>query len=171
MKKSVERRLVDLPIDVARQMYHQGGTMRETALCAFDEKELTYGRLPKTWEEFCESSFVNKEYFIGIGSKIACHENTFRYSTDDKNLLPSEEAAKAHLALMQLHQLRDCYRQGWKPNWNSVYNKYCIESNNFSYDIVSYTSSVRFLAFQTRERAMEFLSNFRDLIEEVVDLI
>lgn len=169
--KSIERRCVGLPIDVARQMYHQGGELKEIALEAFNEKELIDHVLPKTWEEFCESSFIDKEYFIGIGSKILCYENTFRYYIDDKNLLPSEEAAKAHLALMQLHQLRDCYRQGWKPDWNeqSVKHTILIDHN----DIVvgkSYVISC-FLSFKTEELAEEFLSNFRELIEEAGDLI
>ena len=35
---------------------------------------------------------------------------------EDKNMFQSQKAAKQHLALMQLHQLRDCYRQGWIPS-------------------------------------------------------
>lgn len=131
----------------------------------------TEPQLPKTWEEFY-SKYKGGKYFIEGNSIIKHVSPNYIFNKDiDRNMLPSEEAAKAHLALMQLHQLRDCYRQGWKPDWNSVYNKYCIERNNFSHDIVSYTSSVRFLSFQTHERAMEFLSNFRDLIEEIGDLI
>ena len=40
-----------------------------------------------------------------------------RDKDSDKNILPSKQAAEAHLALMQLHQLRDCYRQGWTPSF------------------------------------------------------
>ena len=90
----------------------------------------------------------------------------------DKNLLPSKESAEAHLALMQLHQLRDCYRQGWVPDWNNVnQNKYCIENHSNTHHNVSYTASVHFLAFQTDEITEEFLHNFEDLIKKAGDLI
>lgn len=42
-----------------------------------------------------------------------------RLPNADKNMLPSLEAAKAHLAYIQLHQLRDCYRQDWLPDWSN----------------------------------------------------
>ena len=130
-------------------------------------------QLPKTWEEFCESSFVDKGYFIGTGSKIICYEKTFRYPIEDKNLLPSEEAVKAHLALIQLHQLRDCYRQGWKPDWseNRTVKHNIVHYNGEGYGVfASYTTPV-FLSFQSMEIAEEFLNNFRELIEQAGDLI
>ena len=71
---------------------------------------------------------------------------------------------------MQLHQLRDCYRQGWKPDWKSMTDKYCIVNCEWP-SIVSYTTYVRFLSFQSSEIAQQFLDNFRDLIEEAGDLI
>lgn len=128
-------------------------------------------QLPKTWEEFCKSSVIDKEYFIGTGSIIIECKNTLRHANNDKNLLPSEGAAKAHLALMQLHQLRDCYRQGWKPDWNSNYQeKYILEFEETSPVSESYTSPY-FLAFQSKEIAEEFKNNFIYLIKQAKDLI
>src|SRR5574344_1919310 len=84
-------------------------------------------QLPKTLKEFCDSFYIYKENMIYISSEILEHCDEFRRYDLDKNLLPSETAAKQHLALMQLHQLRDCYRQGWKPDWkNNNLPKYCI---------------------------------------------
>ena len=86
--------------------------------------------LPKTWEEFCKQNGVREgEYYIGSQSDVVevfvC--NYFhRRKTIDRNILPNKQAAEQHLALMQLHQLRDCYRQGWVPNYTSTSNKFCI---------------------------------------------
>ena len=70
-------------------------------------------KLPETWEEFCKLYPIKEEeYYIELNSiptEVSIGE---RFDHDDKNVLPSKQAAKAHLALMQLHQLRDCYRQG-----------------------------------------------------------
>ena len=89
------------------------------------------------------------------------------------NILPSKDAAEAHLALMQLHQLRDYYRQGWVPDWNSINeNKYSIISDEMKvYIIQNVLLAPCFLAFQSKEIAEEFLNNFRDLIEQAGDLI
>lgn len=134
-------------------------------------------QLPKTWEEFCDKH-INNEYYISECSSIERLALGHIYKASlDKNLLPSIEAAKAHLALMQLHQLRDCYRQGWIPNWYDDYDKWCIE-RSFNYDTnrikikVAWGINVPyFLSFQTEELATEFLNNFRELIEQAGDLI
>ena len=72
-------------------------------------------QLPKTWEEFCKQNNINKEEaFICTSGWIETIKkvDTQRIVDYDKNVLPSKQAAEQHLALMQLHQLRDCYRQG-----------------------------------------------------------
>lgn len=130
-------------------------------------------KLPKTWEEFCDSFYVDKEYFISPSSEILEHSDDFRQYSLDKNLLPSEIAAEQHLALIQLHQLRDCYRQGWIPDWkdeNSI--KYAIVYNCSGELIVEdYAVTPMFLSFQSEELAKEFINNFCDLIEQAGDLI
>ena len=129
-------------------------------------------QLPKTWREFCYNNDRKpNEAFIDDSSEIrliiARHE---RKSSCDQNILPSKQAAEAHLALMQLHQLRDCYRQGWTPDWSDCKNKYGIIYNG-AYCIIVNTHTSEFLTFQSREIAEEFLNNFRDLIEQAGDLI
>ena len=128
-------------------------------------------KFPKTWEEFCEHYKIKKsEYYLDTSSCIIVIADGKRYSSSDRNLLPSKEAAEAHLALMQLHQLRDCYRQGWEPDCKG-YNKYVIFKNRDKYDVFTSSWEIRFLTFQDRERAEEFLNNFRELIEQAGDLI
>jgi hypothetical protein len=127
--------------------------------------------LPKTWEEFCNQNSVGTEYFITEFSSIANTDINKRVYSNNKNLLSTKEDAEAHLALMQLHRLRDVYRQGWVPDWNDGTGKYCILFNPDNLDIVTYTRAPHFLAFQSREIAEEFIKNFKDLIEKVKVLI
>ena len=130
-------------------------------------------KFPKTWEEFCEQNMIKKnECYIDISSCIIVISDGKRYSSSDRNLLPSKEAVEAHLALMQLHQLRNCYRQGWLPDWNDGrQDKYAIISFEDKYEITKFNFSSRFLTFQDEITANEFLTNFRELIEQVGDLI
>ena len=131
-------------------------------------------QLPKTWEEFCEQNEIKKsEYYVDTSSCIIVISDSKRYSGSDRNLLPSKEAAEAHLALMQLHQLRDCYRQEWKPDWSENKTaKYSIEYYDAKdYGVFTSHTMPAFLSFQSMEIAKEFLNNFRDLIEKAGDLI
>lgn len=131
-------------------------------------------QLPKTWEEFCEQNPIKKtEKYIDLNSEIdvAVISQVKREFEKDKNILPSKEAAEAHLALMQLHQLRDCYRQGWIPDWTSGNAHYCITKVKNILKVVSSWQTNYFLSFPTLELAQQFLDNFRDLIEQVEDLI
>ena len=137
-------------------------------------------QLPKTWEEFCKNYSRKKdECYIDMSCQIVrLVYEIDRDKDSDKNILPSKQAAEAHLALMQLHQLRDCYRQGWTPDWSDCNkNKYCILYNglycntNYNHSIAVHTHTNEFLTFQSREIAQEFLNNFKDLIEQAGDLI
>lgn len=133
-------------------------------------------KLPKTWEEFCEQNKVKDgECYIGNTSYVVevLKGNCFhRRKIHDRNLLPNNKIAEQHLALMQLHQLRDCYRQGWVPNWNNEdEERYSILHNTIHYIITDTTIESKFLIFQSEEIAQEFLNNFRDLIEQAGDLI
>ena len=136
--------------------------------------------LPKTWEEFCKMKKPNKsEAYINNGSE--CVElgdpNEKRLYQGDRNVLPSKKAAEQHLALMQLHQLRDCYRQGWTPDWKNYTTKYVIKNCYYTgtkciepkISDAIYRHS--FLAFPTFKLAEKFLNNFKDLIKQAGDLI
>ena len=130
-------------------------------------------QLPKTWEEFCRQNKIEKnECYLDACSCIEKALIRERCEDSDRNVLPNKQVAEQHLALMQLHQLRDCYRQGWEPDWKSnYYDKYVIVKNRDKYDTFVNDWTSRFLAFQDRETAEKFLTNFRELIEEAGDLI
>ena len=130
-------------------------------------------QLPKTWKEFCKQNVIRDgEHYIDSFSDIVKKTSigTMRNCSFDKNILPNNQAAEQHLALMQLHQLRDCYRQGWVPYWNG-YSKYVIVKNRGEYGVFTSKWTSRFLTFQDMETAKEFLTNFRELIEQAGDLI
>ena len=130
-------------------------------------------KLPETWEEFCKFYPVKgSEYYIDSNSVITLADNGNRLYKVDRNILPSWESAKAHLALMQLNQLRDCYRQGWTPDWkDGVSDKYCIEFATNRYTVFIQNRCSRFLSFQSYEIAEKFLKNFIVLIKQAGDLI
>ena len=131
-------------------------------------------QLPKTWEEFCEQNRIKEgESFIDVHSNIVGVNSYKRHDSYDRNILPSKQAAEQHLALMQLHQLRDCYRQGWKPNYSEQSEDGIWYISKFSDEFgVKFTYClVSFLAFPTRELAVKFLTNFEDLIKQAGDLI
>ena len=128
--------------------------------------------LPETWEEFCKFHPIEEEeYYINISSKIIGFSNNKRNINDDKNMLSSKEAANAHIALMQLHQLRDCYRQGWVPDWENAKIKYCICLYDNKLKAIQVVERSHFLTFQSMELAEKFLKNFKDLIKQAGDLI
>lgn len=170
--EGMEPKTIKLTLEKAKEFYKKGGELKDLALLAFTEEELTKVELPKTWEEFCSQFKIHGEYYIYIDSSIKENSDDYRNSIFDRNMLPSKKAAEAHLALMQLHQLRDCYRQGWKPNWLDDDNKYCIVYNSaYNYSISINKSTRVFLSFQSREIAQLFLDTFRNLIKEAGDLI
>lgn len=129
--------------------------------------------LPKTWIEFCNQNKIRKGeiFFNDVCDMIDGRAfGDIRDSYIDRNILPSEQAAKQHLALMQLHQLRDCYRQGWTPTLDKV-SFGIIKRVSGCLEVKSFIYYLRFLSFQSEEIAQEFLNNFRDLIEQAGDLI
>lgn len=136
-------------------------------------------QLPKTWEEFCKQNNINKEEaYISLPSTIeTMDKDNPRIINNDKNVLPSMQAAEQHLALMQLHQLRDCYRQGWKPTLEDNIDIYTIRksrniiTHKLEITVLAASTLSSFLLFPTYEIASEFLTNFHELIEQAGDLI
>lgn len=144
-KPMKEERNITLTLDKAKEWYKQGGDLKEVALQAFTEQELN--PIPKSWEEYCKmySSQAAQSIFI-MGHP------------------------KKYIALWKLEQLRDCYRQEWKPDWTKNNPIFSIYSTDKEID-VALLFAKHFLSFQSREVAKEFLKNFKYLIEEAGDLI
>lgn len=128
--------------------------------------------LPKTWEEFCDSYPIKEgEFFVDTTCKIF---ETFERQRDpivDANVLPNKKYAEAILALCQLIQLRDCYNNGWQPDWESYKTKYsiCIAQNMVAFDQTEKVS--RLLTFKTPIIREMFYINFKDIIEKAKILL
>lgn len=169
----MEERSIKISLERAREWYNRGGEYKELALSAFSEEEIKASMLPNTWEEFCKMYPIKeREYYIESNSTIVVEGYGSRFNDIDRNLLPSKQAAEQHLALMQLHQLRDYYRQGWVPDWENLYQcKWVIFSNKNVWKIEPIVFSNRFLSFQSEDIAEKFLKNFKGLIETAGDLI
>ena len=160
----METRQIELSLDTAKRLYEQGGEYRDIALTAFKEHELIGDRLPKTWDEYCAKHGE-------VGDKIKASLNT-AYMTINKHVFSDYKQAQAHIAKMKLHLLRDEYRRGWKPDWRNIdESKFVIEMAGNELTVENYGITRYSLSFQDEKRAEEFLTNFRELIEQAGDLI
>lgn len=177
--KEMER-IVTLTLDKAKEWYKKGGELKEIALQAFSEKELS--PLPRNWDEFCENNPIqDHEAFINYanGDITICKECAGsglgvwkRTPEKDRCKCVSQKSAEAHLAMMQLEQLRNCWWDDWKPDWlEGNVQKYVIQKWRDRISIETTYVTHSFLSFPTYEMAKEFLECFRDLIEIAGDLI
>ena len=75
--------------------------------------EIVRVELPKSWEEYCKQNpIVDWEYFINERSEIDEIRKREKNPETDKSTIQTKDMAEAFIALMQLVQLRNCYRQG-----------------------------------------------------------
>jgi len=129
-------------------------------------KEIEKG-LPKTWEEIENL----QGFFVDYGSDIRVTDVDVIKSEVNRNIFATKEQAEASIALAQLSQLREVYRQGWKPDYKDNYAvKYGIHFTNQGLKIGAFYETNVFLLFQSEEIASQFLDNFRDLIEQAKPL-
>jgi hypothetical protein len=122
--------------------------------------------LPKNWKELK----TLKGYYVNGNDAYSGEDFSIRNS--NKNIFATEEQAKASIALAQLSQLREVYRNGWVPDFkNASEIKYCIflEGNNITTNWF-YKSNL-FLSFQDEKTRDLFLENFKDLIEQAKPLM
>ena len=160
-----EKRNITLTLEKAKEWYQKGGELKEIALQAFTEKELN--PLPRSWEEFCKKHPIKEgeSYINSEGKLLSFTTKTARRDWD--HICPSKQSAEAHLAMIQLEQLRDCYNnnsEAW--GWS-----YSIIKRNGIPELVRGCDHDTFLRFNNETVAKEFLKNFRDLIEQAGDLI
>lgn len=163
----METRTIEISLDTAKRWYEQGGELRDLAIGAFGDKILIGNRLPKTWDEYC---IKHGE----VGDRIKASLDT-AYTIINKYTFSDYKQTEAHIAMMKLHLLRDEYRNSWLPCFGDNSKKYGIKRNMIAGKtwlvIALHTYYSDFLSFPTYELAEEFLTNFRDLIEQAWDLI
>ena len=123
-------------------------------------------KLPDTWEEYLEMKGIDR---TDMQEKII----NFVNRCIDEHLLENLDDSNKIAAMVMLIKLRDCYRQGWKPDGTICYQ--ILMGFNEESEITPYVAKrgagSRFLSFPTYEIAMKFLRNFRDLILTANDLI
>lgn len=169
-KEMKEERNITLTLDKAKEWYKKGGELKEIALQAYSEEELNLR--PKSWEEFCKNYPVKPgEAFVDGYSKFITTNLGARNSICDKNVCPSQKSAEAHLAMIQLEQLRNCYRGLFitiigMPVWCIVRYK-----GNLIISHRTWGTNETFLSFQSPEIAEKYLKNFESLIKQAGDLI
>lgn len=129
-------------------------------------KEIKKG-LPKKWEDLEKL----EGYYVSASYSRVISDDEYRLHPDNKCVFLTKEQAQASIALAQLTQLREVYRQGWKPNWNNMsQEKYQVINQRGILKV--FRSDINgFISFQSRKVAEEFLDNFRDLIEKASPLL
>lgn len=123
--------------------------------------------LPATWNEFCEKTKIKEgEAYINDTSHRCVIGNVSlnRRKYEDKNLVPNTAYADAILAMCQLLQLRNCYRNGWVPNWRDSNEKFCICFCNNNMVVKNFIGTHQIFSFQTKELCDMFYNNFRNLL-------
>ena len=161
-KEMKEKRNIKLTIDKAKEWYKKGGELKEIALQAFNERELN--PLPRSWEEFA-TNYARMGYYISSDGKPLMCASSGKLSSP--HVCPSKKSAEAHLAMIQLEQLRNCYNNN-SDAWGWSYS---IVKRNGIPELVRGCDHNTFLRFNNEEIATQFLKNFRDLIEKAGDLI
>lgn len=130
--------------------------------------------LPKSWEEFCENYPIRVgESWTTADSNIPVNDGGItrcRDKNEDKNLLPNKEYAEAILALCQLIQLRDCYNEGWIPDWENDVDKPCISLMKDEWKTIGYACFGQVFCFRSQSLRDKFLKNFRDLLDKIKPL-
>ena len=119
-------------------------------------------KLPMSWEELKEV----KGYFIHQNSDINIHPMIDKAVAYNRNVFPTNEEAKAMLAMAQLCQLRDAWNGGWKADWENDTEKYCIYSYNCKLEKSAFNYTYNPMAFKTEELRNKFMETFKDLLEE-----
>jgi hypothetical protein len=148
----------------------------QTLLCDFKEDlDAVKEFYNENYKEICENLFPKDllalpdkitGFYLQSGlnkiSKVdeARHDNRFGVSY-------SEEQAKGMVAFCELSQILPIFNEGWNPDWNKNYEKWCIKTTNLGINVVGYNHIPHFLAFQTKKKAELFLKEKIDLITDL----
>lgn len=123
--------------------------------------------LPKSWEELGNI----EGYYVDIYSDV-CLIGKCECDSGMKNVFLTKEQAEASIALAQLSQLRNVYRNGWIPIYTNGFKpKYVISFFSEGINKDMYDCYNSFLSFQDEKTRDLFLENFRDLIEKAKPLM
>lgn len=157
---------VELPLDVAKEMYTHGSiALSKFALANYTKEELEAKELPKTWKDL----EIISGYAVNLNSASIFHDGS--NADCNRNVFATKEQAEAVIAMAQLSQLMKVYHNGWSPNWDGPGTKYCILIKKGVIELDTFAISQQFLAFENPKIREEFLKNFRDLIMQAKPLL
>ena len=89
-----------------------------------------------------------------------------------KGLIDSYPTLNQIVAVLKLKKLRDYYNNNWHCDWTNEYENNSIITRSHGELIVRADWAITtFLTFKSMEIAREFLTNFRERIEQAGDLI
>jgi hypothetical protein len=157
-------RNLELSQETAKRWYE--GTDEELKQLALQTyPELGKNKLPITWNG------LEQVYGYYIDSHSIIKKDGGYVHSRNRNLFATKEQAEASIALAQLSQLREVYRDGWKPDYYDNETKYAISICTDKILTTLNANIPYFLSFQDRETRDLFLENFRDLIEKAIPLM
>ena len=145
--------------EIAQKMYESNEqSLKDFALLNYPE--LAKKQLPKSWEELG----VISGWYVNLNS-CPSDINCLDIRQSNNQVFATKEQAEASIALAMLSQLREVYRDGWKPDWSDEKQwKYSIGLFKDRLDDENYKFTCNFLSFQSAEVRDEFLENHRELI-------
>jgi hypothetical protein len=135
--------------------------------------ELAKKELPKSFDDFEKFKKGKPSGFFAYTKNTIVECISFSNSNCKAHpiVFATKEQAQASIALAQLSQLREVYRNGWMPDWTDHNEKHCIVFMENEFITEYYLSSNTFLSFQDAETRDLFLENFIELIEKAKPLI
>ena len=113
---------------------------------------------PRSWEEYDKAP--NSERITTRAGVFNGKDYTYFDSFN------SEDEAEAFCALGKLIQLRDAWWGEWRPDWSNDERKYYLHVFDSEIRIGDSNYCQYTFAFPTNKMATDFLSTFRDLIEQ-----
>lgn len=125
--------------------------------------------LPSTWESFCLKAKPSTRYILTYEGEIAKGCSEYLDPSLDRNILPSEEAARAVRALIQLLNLREVYKEDDDPAYSCFYNV-TIDRKSGEPRVINEAYPSLF-SFNRVDLAYKFYKNFKDLLKEASPLL
>jgi hypothetical protein len=162
------KRQIQLTLKEAQKIYKENPTMHTLLLTSFTKEELEAieDALP-TWKEL--------EVIVGwyiANNSIILSEKASTNNVESKNIFSTRNQALSALAMAQLSQLMEALGEECDVCWDDCQAKYCIISSissinnveDIRVDCFNYTK--HFLAFNTKQTAINFLNKHKQLIEQ-----
>ena len=140
----MEERTIKLSLEEAKMLWRGGVADKQVALKAFTEEELTMPNLPESWLEYNQAFGFDSSAIEKFEEPI----NTFE----------------------RLLLLRDCYRDGWEPDWGDMKTKYCVCFYAHGMRVEETIDKLSIFTFQSEARAKLFMKNFSLMLTQVYKL-